>query len=44
VQNAGHGGFLEAAPEEYPGRILAFLEKYMFQRSIIILIQIVAPA
>ena len=29
VQNAGHGGFLEAAPEEYPRRILAFLEKYM---------------
>jgi fermentation-respiration switch protein FrsA (DUF1100 family) len=30
VQSAGHGGFLEAAPEEYPRRILAFLEKYMF--------------
>jgi fermentation-respiration switch protein FrsA (DUF1100 family) len=29
LQNAGHFGFLEAAPEEYPRRILAFLEKYM---------------
>ncbi len=29
VKNAGHGGFLEAAPEEYPRRILTFLEKYM---------------
>ena len=29
VQNAGHGSFLEAAPEEYPRRILAFLEKYI---------------
>jgi fermentation-respiration switch protein FrsA (DUF1100 family) len=29
LPNAGHGGFLQAAPEEYPRRILAFLEKYL---------------
>jgi len=29
--NVGHGGFLQAAPEEYPRRILVFLEKYMFR-------------
>ena len=29
LPNAGHGGFLQAAPEEYPRRILSFLEKYL---------------
>ena len=29
LPNAGHSGFLQAAPEEYPRRILAFLEKYL---------------
>ena len=43
-KNAGHGGFLEAAPEEYRRSILAFLENNMLQWSILILIQIVAPA
>jgi fermentation-respiration switch protein FrsA (DUF1100 family) len=31
VPNAGHSGFLQAAPEEYPRRILAFLEKYLLR-------------
>ena len=31
LPNAGHGGFLQAAPEEYPYRILAFLEKYLLR-------------
>ena len=31
LPNAGHGGFLQAAPEEYPHRILAFLEKYLLR-------------
>jgi dipeptidyl aminopeptidase/acylaminoacyl peptidase len=29
LPHAGHGGFLQAAPEDYPRRILAFLEKYI---------------
>ena len=29
LPNAGHGGFLQAAPQEYPRRILVFLEKYL---------------
>ena len=29
LPDVGHGGFLQAAPKEYPRRILAFLEKYL---------------
>jgi fermentation-respiration switch protein FrsA (DUF1100 family) len=32
LPNAGHGGFLQAAPEEYPRRILDFLKKCLLQQ------------
>jgi alpha-beta hydrolase superfamily lysophospholipase len=31
LPGVGHGGFLWAQPEEYPKRILAFLEKYLLR-------------
>jgi fermentation-respiration switch protein FrsA (DUF1100 family) len=31
LPGVGHGGFLQSQPEEYPQRILAFLEKYLFR-------------
>ncbi len=29
LPNAAHGGYLQAAPDEYPRRILAFLDQYL---------------
>ncbi|MFQ6101606.1 MAG: alpha/beta hydrolase [Anaerolineae bacterium] len=33
IPNAGHGGFLQAQPEEYPRRVVGFFDRYLLHRE-----------